>query len=663
MGRQSRACRKPGSLSSRSSPRNSPSPPPRPSTATPAGTCIASWPATARRPRRRRPALAATTHRTRSATPEPVRDRIIELRLQLTKHGLDAGPVTIAWHLEQEGHRPPSTSTIRRILHAAGLVTPEPTQATPLLLPPLRGRPAQRVLAVRLHPLAPGRRHRRRDPQLARRPLPLPARLHRPHPGHRRHRRQHLPHRRRRARLPRLDADRQRPRLHRPLRRREERLRVPPRRRSASPRRTATPATPRPRARSNGSTRPSRRWLAQQPPAATLADLQAQLDRFRDHLQRPPTPPRARPAHPGHRLRRAAQSRPQPADAAPGHYRLRYDRLDTLGKMSFRRAGRMHHLGVGYAHARKRVLAIADDTTVTVIDLETGEILSTHHIDPDQDLLAQHTKSPGPMARELPDVTPMSRLRCHLCRDSSHGGAEGIRTPDLLIANKPVRYLGAGLSERVCHCASGATAACHTRSGVRRGCAKRDETNAATDPIASPRARRHPGSRVAGGHRVATLCALEAGHRRADRSGSGRRLDGGGGWRARTARQRRPQRVAPRRLEPVKKVVTEFRIHHLCSDVGSLNERAQCPPAMPRSALMTARTATNEASRSGGWYRYAEQPHDRDIADVPSLVLGIGGWCMRGCSGHLHRVDEGPDDCADQDQIEDHLHRHHSRAP
>ena len=36
------------------------------------------------------------------------------------------GPVTIAWHLEQEGHRPPSTSTIRRILHAAGLVTPEP---------------------------------------------------------------------------------------------------------------------------------------------------------------------------------------------------------------------------------------------------------------------------------------------------------------------------------------------------------------------------------------------------------------------------------------------------------------------------------------------------------------------------------------------------------
>ena len=50
----------------------------------------------------------------------------MELRLQLTKDGLDAGPVTIAWHLERDGHRPPSTSTIRRILHAAGLVVPEP---------------------------------------------------------------------------------------------------------------------------------------------------------------------------------------------------------------------------------------------------------------------------------------------------------------------------------------------------------------------------------------------------------------------------------------------------------------------------------------------------------------------------------------------------------
>lgn len=71
-------------------------------------------------PRSRRPLTNS------SATPLQVRERVIELRLGLVKEGLDAGPVTIAWHLEQEGHRPPATSTIRRILHAQDLIKPEP---------------------------------------------------------------------------------------------------------------------------------------------------------------------------------------------------------------------------------------------------------------------------------------------------------------------------------------------------------------------------------------------------------------------------------------------------------------------------------------------------------------------------------------------------------
>ena len=65
-------------------------------------------------------------HRPGNTTSAVVRERIVELRLQLTAEGLDAGPATIAWHLEQESHHPPSTSTIRRILHTAGLITPEP---------------------------------------------------------------------------------------------------------------------------------------------------------------------------------------------------------------------------------------------------------------------------------------------------------------------------------------------------------------------------------------------------------------------------------------------------------------------------------------------------------------------------------------------------------
>ena len=48
------------------------------------------------------------------------------LRETLTAGGLDAGPLTLQWHLDQCGLPVPSTSTIRRILHHHGLITPQP---------------------------------------------------------------------------------------------------------------------------------------------------------------------------------------------------------------------------------------------------------------------------------------------------------------------------------------------------------------------------------------------------------------------------------------------------------------------------------------------------------------------------------------------------------
>jgi hypothetical protein len=63
--------------------------------------------------------------------------------------------------------------------------------------------------------------------------------------------------------------------------------------------------------------------------------------------------------------------------------------------MSLRRAGRMHHLGVGAAHARKRVLALADEHHITVTDLHTGEVLSTHTIQPDKTYWRNKQREPG----------------------------------------------------------------------------------------------------------------------------------------------------------------------------------------------------------------------------------------------------------------------------
>jgi hypothetical protein len=55
----------------------------------------------------------------------------------------------------------------------------------------------------------------------------------------------------------------------------------------------------------------------------------------------------------------------------------------------------MHHLGIGTAHRGKEILALADTTSVTVIELRTGEVLSAHDIDPAHGYWRNTQKSPG----------------------------------------------------------------------------------------------------------------------------------------------------------------------------------------------------------------------------------------------------------------------------
>ena len=71
-------------------------------------------------PRSRRPKTTPT------ATAAATVDLIIELRRHLAAQGLDAGPETIAWHLQHRHHITVSVSTIARTLTRAGLVAPEP---------------------------------------------------------------------------------------------------------------------------------------------------------------------------------------------------------------------------------------------------------------------------------------------------------------------------------------------------------------------------------------------------------------------------------------------------------------------------------------------------------------------------------------------------------
>lgn len=339
-------------------------------------------------PRSRRPKT------TPIATPGPVRQRVIELRQQLTAEGLDAGPVTIAWHLDQEGLKAPAPATISRILHGAGLITPQPRKrprnsytrfemAQPNemwqsdfihwrlqdgtdveVLNWLDDHSRYLLSCTAHHPvsgddvvstfLAVIEDHGAPASTLTDNGRVYTARF-----GGGRNAFEYL--------LPILGVQQK----------------------------NGSPGHPQTQGKTERFHQTLQRWLRARPLARTVPELQRQLDEFREHYneQRPHRALQRR--SPGDAYRATPKAAPANNGHAPGHYRLRYDRLDPAGKMTLRRAGRMHHLGIGRAHARKRVLAFADDHHVTVTDLATGEVLSTHHIEPHKTYWRNQTKTPG----------------------------------------------------------------------------------------------------------------------------------------------------------------------------------------------------------------------------------------------------------------------------
>ena len=141
-----------------------------------------------------------------------------------------------------------------------------------------------------------------------------------------------------------------------------------------------------------------KRWLGRQPAARDPRRAPGPARRLPRRLQRAAAAPGDRAEHAGRGLSGRRRRRMPPGAGARGHFRLRYDITDGKGAITLRRAGRLHHLKVGAAHARRRVLAIVDEQEVTVVALDTGEILSTHRIEPDKGYWRNHTKRPRPMA-------------------------------------------------------------------------------------------------------------------------------------------------------------------------------------------------------------------------------------------------------------------------
>ncbi|ALD64121.1 hypothetical protein AFL94_09510 [Arthrobacter sp. LS16] len=76
-------------------------------------------------------------------------------------------------------------------------------------------------------------------------------------------------------------------------------------------------------------------------------------------------------------------------------FRIRHDRIDKNGKVTLRHDGKLRHLGVRKIHGRKKVVMLIDTEEVTVLDLQSSEILSRHLIDPARNYWPDKQKSPG----------------------------------------------------------------------------------------------------------------------------------------------------------------------------------------------------------------------------------------------------------------------------
>ena len=347
------------------------------------------------------------------------------LRTELTAQGLDAGPLTIAWHLEREGLRTPSSSTVRRILGAAGLVVPEP-----------RKRP--RSSWHRFEAAAPDELwqsdmthwHLADGSEVeicswlddhSRYLLDCTA-------------------------FGRVDGDdvvatfcAAGEAYGWPAATLTDYGAIDTSRFTGGrnafeyllaylgiQQRNGAPGHPQTQGRIERFHQTLKRWLGRQPAAWTRAELQAWARCLPPRLRRRATHRAIGRRAPAEAYRATPVAVPT-GPRAQGHLRLRYDVADKKAAISLRRAGRMHHRKIGAAHARRRVLAIVDEREVTVVDLGTGEILSSHLIEPDRGYWRDQRRDPrrwpgspsdevtswaGPSTvADVPThVSPMSRL-------------------------------------------------------------------------------------------------------------------------------------------------------------------------------------------------------------------------------------------------------------
>jgi transposase InsO family protein len=344
-------------------------------------------------PRSRRPASSP------AAIGPDAEELIIGLRKELDGSGLDAGPHTIAWHLQARHGLRVSPSTVHRYLARAGLVGPQPRkrprsswvrfaaeqpnelwQSDFTHWPLAGGRDAEilawvddhsrRILSLTAHTPVTGAdvvetfqracaAHGAPAATLTDNGLVFTTRLLRGSPANA------------------LEAE---------LAAR------------GVARKNGKPNHPQTQGKVERLHQTLKRWLARQPPPTGLPALQAQLDAFADEYnnRRPHralgrmTPATAYAARP-------KASPTPPADPAV----TRTAKTGPNGTVNHRRHGRNHHIAIGRRYAGTTVLVTARGLSIQIADPATGEVIRQLTLDPERDY--QPTGAPP---GRTPQLTP-----------------------------------------------------------------------------------------------------------------------------------------------------------------------------------------------------------------------------------------------------------------
>jgi hypothetical protein len=132
-----------------------------------------------------------------------------------------------------------------------------------------------------------------------------------------------------------------------------------------------------------------KKFLRMQPHAETIAELQAQVDRFVAYFNGV-RPHRAK----GRKTPKSAfdsRDRARPIKREGGftrELRVRHDRIDRHGVVTIRYRSKLHHIGMGRGLAGTRIVLLVAGRHVRVIDRD-GQLLRDFELDPSRDYQPQ----------------------------------------------------------------------------------------------------------------------------------------------------------------------------------------------------------------------------------------------------------------------------------